>query len=52
MQNLNRRQFLNFAAGGAAAAMLSLTGCQSESVGGKKPAKQPNIIFIMADDLG
>ena len=52
MHNLDRRQFLNFAAGSAAAAMLPLTGCKSAPAGNRKPAKQPNILFIMVDDLG
>jgi len=49
--DLNRREFLSLAAG-SAAAMLSLAGCKSQPVAIGKPAKQPNIIFIMADDLG
>ena len=48
---MNRREFLNLAAGAAAA--LPLTGCESELVKRKKQSpKHPNIIFIMADDLG
>jgi arylsulfatase A-like enzyme len=50
MENLNRREFLSLAAGGAAA-MLPMTGCETGLIGSKK-AKKPNIIFIMADDLG
>jgi len=55
---VNRRQFLNHTVGWAlahrfsVAAALSLTGCQSTFIVGKNPAKRPNIIFIMADDLG
>jgi len=52
MEQLNRRQFLSLAAGGTAAAAMSLAGCRSVSVGGKNPIKRPNVIFIMADDLG
>ncbi|MCK4294348.1 MAG: sulfatase-like hydrolase/transferase [Planctomycetes bacterium] len=51
MKNLNRRQFLNVIAGGAAAA--TLPGCatgRSKSANAKP--KLPNIIFIMADDMG
>jgi len=50
---MNRRQFLNLAAGGAAAAVTSLTGCESKP-SKYKIAKEnlPNILFIMADDLG
>lgn len=51
MMDLNRREFLSLAAG-AATAMLPLAGCESQPVGSGKPAKQTNIIFIMADDLG
>jgi arylsulfatase A-like enzyme len=52
MEQLSRREFLSLAAGGTAGAAISLAGCQSASVGNKNPAKRPNIIFIMADDLG
>jgi arylsulfatase A-like enzyme len=48
--NFNRREFLSMATGGAAA-MLSMTGC-GRGLNGSKKAKKPNIIFIMADDLG
>ncbi|HIJ53489.1 MAG TPA: arylsulfatase [Planctomycetes bacterium] len=50
---MNRRQFLNLAAGGAAAVVTSLTGCESKP-SKYKIAKEnlPNILFIMADDLG
>ena len=48
---MNRRQFLSLTAGGVAATLMS--GCQSRLAGAAKPsAKRPNIIFIMADDLG
>jgi len=55
---VNRRQLLNHTVGCAlahrfsVAAALSLAGCQSTFIVGKNPAKRPNIIFIMADDLG
>jgi len=52
MENVNRRKFLSLAAGGAAAAMLPLPGCESGLAGNGNPVKRPNIIFIMADDLG
>ncbi len=53
IDHLNRRQFLTLVAGGAAAALMSPAGCQSQFVRAAKPAaKRPNIIFIMADDLG
>jgi len=53
MHNLNRREFLSLAAGGAAAAMLPLVGCQGQLNGSEySTQKQPNIIFIMVDDLG
>jgi arylsulfatase A-like enzyme len=40
------------AAGGAAAAVMPSSGCESELVGIGKRTKRPNIIFILADDLG
>jgi len=52
MENVNRREFLSLAVG-SAAAMSPLAGCESGGLAGSgKPAKKPNIIFIMADDLG
>lgn len=50
--NLNRRDFLKRAGLGAAAAVLP--GCTQVTArpGGRKPKDKPNIIFIMADDLG
>lgn len=51
MEKFNRREFLSLAAGGAAA-MLPLAGCERGLAGNGNPAKKPNIIFIMADDLG
>ena len=53
MQNLNRREFLNLAAGSAAAVVIPSSGCQSEFARSKgATARRPNIIFIMVDDLG
>ena len=52
MENLNRREFLYLTAVGAVAAALPLAGCGSGLIGSGKPTKRPNIIFIMADDLG
>lgn len=49
---MDRRQFLRAAASGTAAAMLPLTGCKSISAGIRDTLKQPNILFIMVDDLG
>jgi len=50
MKNLNRRQFLTLTTGTAAAAAISSTGCSAQLK--TNAAKRPNIIFIMADDLG
>jgi arylsulfatase A len=51
---MNRRQFLSLTAGGVAAALIS--GCESQRATASKPKAlgmaKPNIIFIMADDLG
>jgi len=49
---MRRREFLSLAAGGTAAAMISLAGCENELAADKNHAKHPNIIFTMADDLG
>ena len=50
---MNRREFLGFAAGSAVAAMIPSSGCQSELAGSPSArAKRPNIVFILADDLG
>ncbi len=51
MDNLNRREFLNVIAGGAAAA--TLPGCAlSSSKFARANQKLPNIIFIMDRDVG
>ena len=54
IDNLNRRRFLRFAATGAAAALVPFAGCSIASgrQESSKLAKKPNIILIMADDLG
>ncbi len=52
MKNLNRRQFLYRSAGCTAAAAMSLAGCKTKPVEKISTQKLPNIIFIMADDLG
>jgi len=49
---VNRREFLSFAAGGAAAAILPLESSKSLAAARANPGQHPNIIFIMADDLG
>ena len=54
-RNLNRRDFLNLAASSAVAAVTSFGGCGRRVAASKPKAlgmAQPNIIFIMADDLG
>ena len=43
---IDRRDFLSLAAGGAVAALSRLASAQD------REAKRPNIIFILADDLG
>ena len=45
---LSRRDF--FKAAGSTLAALTLSGCASFAMGG--PKKQPNVVFILADDLG
>jgi len=57
VDHLNRRQFLNLAAGCSAAALVPSTGCKSQTrVAASKPKAlgmaRPNILFIMVDDLG
>ena len=52
MHSFNRREFLNLMAAGAAVATMCLAGCEGEFAGAKKQAKRPNVIFIMADDMG
>ena len=51
--NIDRRQFLTFVAGGAAAGLIPFSGCKSELASLiANRAERPNIIFILADDLG
>ena len=51
MRTLNRRQFLSLTA--AAGLTGSLSSCRSPGDGrGDLAAKRPNIIFVLADDLG
>jgi arylsulfatase A-like enzyme len=52
MDKYNRREFLSLTAGSAAAVMSILAGCERELAGNGDSGKKPNIIFIMADDLG
>ena len=52
MTHLNRRDLLSLTAGSAVAAVMALDGCENVFTGNKNSAKKPNIIFIMADDLG
>lgn len=49
-QTLSRRAFLRSGAQGACAASLMLAGCQTP--GSPKHAKLPNIVFVLADDMG
>lgn len=51
--NIDRRQFLTFVAGGAAAGLIPFSGCIDESADPiANKTQRPNIIFILADDLG
>jgi len=52
VKNFNRREFLTLVAGSTVAAVTSFSGCNSQFSKGRHPLKRPNIIFIMADDLG
>jgi len=52
VKDINRREFLSLMAGSAVAALMSSAGCQSQPLRRANSAKRPNIIFIMADDLG
>ncbi len=53
MKNITRRRFLNLAVGSAVAVAIPTTGCSSKvSIRRSASEKPPNIIFIMADDLG
>ena len=47
---MKRREFLKFAAGSAAGMLLN--GCSAPLVNSAGSNRKPNIIFIMADDLG
>ncbi|HUT25298.1 MAG TPA: arylsulfatase [Sumerlaeia bacterium] len=48
---LRRRDFLRIA-GGAAAGVLIPTSCRTAKTSPPLPAKPPNIVFILADDMG
>jgi arylsulfatase A-like enzyme len=52
MNKLTRRRFLSLTAAGAAAAVLPANAARSQADPPAGPAAKPNIIFIMADDLG
>jgi arylsulfatase A-like enzyme len=49
---MNRREFIRFAAGGAAAVLNYGCSMGKAGIGPKAAAERPNIILIMADDLG
>ena len=53
MKSMNRREFLILTAGSAATAAMPFGGCEKELAGrGNGTVKRPNIIYILADDLG
>lgn len=47
---ISRRDFLRTAAGAAGASVLG--GCGVFGGSGRRPTRQPNIVYILADDLG
>ncbi|MHC4495105.1 MAG: sulfatase family protein, partial [Planctomycetota bacterium] len=50
---MNRREFVKRIAGGVVVAALSNIGCSIANLSGSsKNSDRPNIILIMADDLG
>ncbi len=50
---LNRRTFMKIVGAGlAAGAALPKTGCTLPARTGQRPDNKPNILFIIADDLG
>jgi hypothetical protein len=53
-RGLTRRGFLRAGLGGAAAAGALVAGCapEAERRGAAGPARPPNIVFVLADDLG
>jgi len=53
-REMNRREFIRYAVGSAAAAGLANCGCSTgkADAGSKAADERPNIIVIMADDLG
>jgi hypothetical protein len=50
--SLNRRNFLKRAGLGAAAMAVSGRWGASQAMGGSTPARKPNVVLILIDDMG
>ena len=52
MKKLSRRHALNLITSGAVGAALPQFGCGEDTGGEPETSRPPNIIYVMADDLG